>query len=186
MGALAARMVGGWGWLLVLGAFMAVSWIARMWATSSTSVPMQYAGLALYVVAEAVILLPMLYICIEVLGDPMIPIMAAAVTVMCTIGITAFVFTTRVDLAGWGKYLAMAGILAMCLIVAGIFTGFSLGLWFSGLMVALACGYILYDTSNVLHHYHTSQHVAASLSLFASVALLFWYVLQIFMHAGND
>ena len=179
MQGLVQTMLSGYGWLIVLGLFMGVSWIARMWATSATSRPMQYAGLGLYVVAEAVILLPMLYICIRILGEPQLPIMAAAITGMCFIGLTAFVFTTRIDLAGWGKYLAIAGIVAMCAIVAGIFTGFSMGIWFSALMVALACGYILYDTSNVLHHYHTSQYVAASLALFSSVVLLFWYVLRI-------
>ena len=59
--------------------------------------------------------------------------------------------------------------------------GFTLGIMFSYVMVALACGYILYDTSNVMQHYRTSQHVAASLALFASVMLLFWYVLRIVM-----
>ncbi len=69
----------------------------------------------------------------------------------------------------------------MAVIVAGILFGFSLGLWFTGALIAVACGYILYDTSNVLHHYRIGQHVAASLSLFASLALLFWYVLRLFM-----
>jgi len=59
--------------------------------------------------------------------------------------------------------------------------GLSLGLWFSGAMVLLACASILYSTSNVLRYYRTDQYVAASLTLFASVALLFWYVLQIFI-----
>ncbi len=186
MDALAQRMVGGWGWLIVLGAFMGVSWLARSWANSNTSKAMQYAGLSLYVVAEAVILLPMLYICIRVMGEPNLPMMAAAITAMCFIGLTAFVFMTGVDLAGWGKFLALGGFVAMGMIVAGICFGFSLGLWFSGLMVAMACGYILYDTSNVMHHYHTSQYVAASLALFASVVLLFWYVLQIMMSFSNN
>jgi FtsH-binding integral membrane protein len=39
----------------------------------------------------------------------------------------------------------------------------------------------LYDTSNVLHHYRIGQHVAASLALFASVALLFWYIVRLFL-----
>jgi FtsH-binding integral membrane protein len=52
-------------------------------------------------------------------------------------------------------------------------------------MIALACGYILYDTSNVLHHYRIGQHVAASLSLFASLALLFWYILRLFMRSRD-
>ena len=94
MDALAERMLSGMGWLVVLGLFMGVSWIARMWATSSTSKTMQYAGLGLYVVAEAIILLPLLYICIRVMGDPMIPVMAAAISSICFMGLTVFVFAT--------------------------------------------------------------------------------------------
>ena len=52
---------------------------------------------------------------------------------------------------------------------------------FSYAMIALACGYILYDTSNVLHNYRTDQYVAAALALFAAVMLLFWYVLRILL-----
>ncbi len=48
-------------------------------------------------------------------------------------------------------------------------------------MIAFAGAAILYDTSNVLHHYPEDRHVAAALELFASVALLFWYVLRLFM-----
>ena len=38
-------------WLFVMLAFMGASWIAQMWARSETSPALQYAGLALYVVA---------------------------------------------------------------------------------------------------------------------------------------
>jgi FtsH-binding integral membrane protein len=48
-------------------------------------------------------------------------------------------------------------------------------------MVALAGGAILYDTSNVLHHYPEDRYVAAALELFASVALMLWYVLRLFL-----
>jgi FtsH-binding integral membrane protein len=172
---------------IVFGAFMVASWVARSWATSATSSAMQYAGLGLYVVAWAVFMLPMLYICVRVLGEPDLPIKAAAITAMCFMGLTAYVFMSRVDLAGWGKYLMFAGFAALGVILTGMLFGFSLGLWFSGLMVALMCGYILYDTSNILHHYHTNQHVAASLALFADVVMLFWYVLQIMMRfSGRD
>jgi FtsH-binding integral membrane protein len=65
--------------------------------------------------------------------------------------------------------------------------GFSLGIFFMGAMVAFAAAYILYDTSNVMKHYRTDQHVAASLALFASVALMFWYMLQLLMSlSGRD
>ena len=186
MEALVVRMTSGYGWLIVLGAFMLVSWVARGWATSGGPKAMQYAGLGLYVVAQAVILLPLLYICINVLGEPNLPIMAALITAMCFVGLTAFVFMSGADLSGMGKYLAIGGIAAMAVIVAGILFGFSLGLWFTGLMIVLACGYILYDTSNIMLHYDTSQHVAAALALFASVVLLFWYVLQLLMSLQRD
>jgi FtsH-binding integral membrane protein len=38
-----------------------------------------------------------------------------------------------------------------------------------------------YDTSNVLHHYPEDRYVGAALELFASVAMMLWYVLRLFM-----
>ena len=70
---------------------------------------------------------------------------------------------------------------SLSLIVCAVIFGFNLGLVFSAAMVLLASGAILYDTSRIMNHYSTDQHVAASLQLFASVALLFWYVLRILM-----
>ena len=83
-------------------------------------------------------------------------------------------------------FLFWGGIVAVGAIVAAIVCNFSLGVWFSVAMIALASGYILYDTSNVLHHYRTDQHVAASLALFASAALLFWYVLRLLIQLQSN
>jgi hypothetical protein len=77
--------------------------------------------------------------------------------------------------------LMLAGVSAFGLAVLSMLFGFTLGLFFSYAMVALACGYILFSTSNVMLHYRTNQHVAAALALFAAVMLLFWYVLRILM-----
>ena len=61
--ALVQTMVGSrFSWFIVLGAFMGVSWIADKWARNAQSSAMQYAGLGLYVVAETVIFLPLLFI----------------------------------------------------------------------------------------------------------------------------
>ena len=46
-------------------------------------------------------------------------------------------------------------------------------------MVIFAGAAILYQTSNILRHYRTDQHVAAALALFAAIALLFWYILRL-------
>ncbi len=182
---LVGMMMGGqYSWLVVIGLFMAVSWIANSWALSAVSPGMQYAGLGLYVVAQAVIFVPLLYIAqgIEAARGTSI-VMPAAI---CTLGLfgmlTAVVFVTRKDFSFLRSILIFGGLAAMGLIVVAIIGGFALGPIFIYAMIALCCGYILYDTSNVLHHYRIGQHVAASLALFASVALLFWYILLLFMN----
>jgi FtsH-binding integral membrane protein len=186
VGNLVRTMSGGWNWLLVLGAFMAVSWIAQSWASSATSLTTQYMGLGLFVVAEAVIFLPLLYVA-RLVGDETI-LAAGLITGIVFGGLTLVVFTTRADLSSWGKYLWMGGLVALGAIVASIVTGgFGLGVIFSACMIALASGYILYETSNVLHHYRTDQYVAAALALFASVAILFWYILRfVIAFSGRD
>lgn len=173
-----ARAMGGHWWVVIL-AFIGVSWLANSWAQSSTSVGMQYAGLALYVVAEAVIFVPLLYIAMH-FAPGAIPA-AGLITAIVFCGLTAIVFMTGSDFSFLRTGLMVAGLAALGIAICASLFGFSLGVFFSGAMILLASGYILYDTSNVMHHYRIGQHVAASLALFASVALLFWYILQMVM-----
>ena len=170
------------GWLIVLGLFVGVSWIADRWARGSSSVGMQYAGLLLYTVAEAVIFTPLIYIAKqpEVIGWEGVAT-AGGVTLAMFAGLTAYVFVTKKDFSFMRGMLSILAVGSLGLIVASAIFGFQLGLAFCVGMVVLACGYILYYTSNVLHHYRVNQHVAAALALFSAVALLFWYILQIFM-----
>lgn len=165
--------------IIMFGGFIAVSWIANSWAHSSISLTKQYMGLGLYVVAEAIFMTPILYLAqtryTDVIG------MAGATTLGLFGVLTAVVFITRKDFSFMRSILMFGGAAAFGLIICGAVFGFHLGPMFSYAMIALACGYILYDTSNVMLHYRTTQYVAASLSLFASVALLFWYILRMFM-----
>jgi FtsH-binding integral membrane protein len=175
-----------WGWLLVLGAFIGVSYVANSWAMSSTSVGKQYLGLGLYVVAEAVIFVPLLWIAQNFGGPNVIPT-AGLLTVLVFSGLTAIVMFTGADFSFLRTGLMVAGLVAMAVIFASAIFGFNLGIIFIGAMLLLASGYILYDTSNVLHHYRIGQHVAASLALFAAVALMFWYMVQLVMSlTGRD
>ena len=170
-------------WLVVLGAFMVVSWIANKWAMSDTSKGMQYLGLCVYIAAESLILLPLLLKAKGQVGDASLIMKAGGVTFLLFLGLSVIAFTTKKDFSFLGGMLKIVGIVALGLIaVSVLFPGaVTLGLWFSAAMVIFAAGIILYNTSNIIHHYQTTQYVAASLGLFASVALLFWYVLQIFM-----
>lgn len=183
---LAQTMLGGkYSWLIVLGAFMGISALANWWANSQTSRPLQYMGLILFVVAETIIFMPLLYLAAIKTGSMDIFVQAGIITAGLFAGLTAVVFLSRKDFSFLGPILSVGFFVALGFIVVSIIFGFSLGSLFSFLMVAFAGGAILYDTSNILHRYRTDQHVAASLSLFASVALLFWYVVRIFMSSDD-
>lgn len=174
----------GMSWFLVLAAFMGISYVADKWARSEVSPQMQYAGLGLFVVAEAIIFMPMLYIASTYAPD-VIP-QAGMATLALVAGLTFTAFSTKKDFSFLAPALAIGGMVALGLIVASMIFGFSLGLVFAGAMVLLAAGSILYTTSNMIHHYHTGQHVAASLSLFASVGMMFYYLVFFFMNLSGD
>jgi hypothetical protein len=174
-----ARALTGVSWLVVLGGFVVVSWLASRTAHMAASRAAQYAALAGFVVAEAIIFVPLLFLADQ--AAPGAITSAAAVTFVGFVGLSLVAFYTRKDFSFLRGVLMWGGIVALILIAAGAIFGFQLGTYFSVAMVALAGGAILYDTSNILHHYPEDRYVAAALELFASVALMFWYVLRLFL-----
>jgi FtsH-binding integral membrane protein len=174
---------GAWFGLMVL--FVVGGIGAQMMARSRSSSVLQYAGLGLYVMLEVVIFLPILAIAEYRFPGQHLPLEAGALTLLVFAGLTAAVFVSGKDFSFLGPVLWVCSFLAMGLVLIAVIGHLNLGLVFMAAMVALAAGFIIYDTSNIIHHYGTSQYVAASLNLFASVALLFWYILQIFMSSRN-
>ncbi len=176
-----ALMTEGFNWLIVLALFIGVSWIADYWARSDTSQGLQYAGLTLYVAAQAIIFLPLMILAVLISNDPTVVPAAGLITLLLFAGLTIVAFTTRADFSFLRTILIIGGFVALGLIVASYIFGFQLGVIFAVAMVGLAAGFILYTTSNIIHYYRTDQYVAASLSLFAAVALMFYYVLWILL-----
>ena len=138
----------------------------------------------LFILVDAIIFLPLLFVTQYSAGGGVI-LEAGIYTMALFAALTAIVFLSRKDFSFLGPILMIGGFLALGFIAASLLFGFSLGSVFALVMVAFAAGAILYDTSNIIHHYRTDQHVAASLSLFASVALLFWYILRIFVSSRD-
>ena len=178
-------MTKGMTWLLVLGGFMFATSMAERWAMTSTDKNAQYGALMLYVVAQAFIFVPMMYIATVLIGRPELVMQAGILTLGLFTGLSAVALFTRTDFSFLRTGLMVGGFVAIALIVAGILFGFHLGLWFSVGMVLLAGGSILYQTSNILHHYRTDQYVAASLGLFGALMMMFWYILQIFLSSSE-
>jgi hypothetical protein len=175
-----AQALLGVSWLAVLGGFVVISWLASRTAHVAKSKAAQYAALTVYVIAESLIFVPLLWIANNVAPGAITS--AAAVTFVAFAALTAIVFLTGKDFSFLRSLLFWGGIMALVLIVAGAAFGFQLGTYFSVAMVAFAGAAILYDTSNILHHYSEDRYVAAALELFASVALMLWYVLRLFMN----
>src|SRR3954462_9545805 len=179
-----------WGWMALFGGYMLISWIAQSWATSGASLGKQYAGLATYVFAFSVVLCPLLWIAnqfaFKMGGGTYSPITVAAIATLAVFGVlTAIVFISRKDFSFLGPILGISSLFIFGAIVLGAFGLLNLGTGFCMLLVVFASGAILYDTSNVLHKYRTEQYLAAALALFASVGILFWYILQIVMSLSN-
>ena len=173
-----ARAMLSVNWLIPLGAFMVVGWLASRVAHRTEATGMQYLALGGFVIAEAVLFVPMLFAAQYTAGGGVIE-SAAWVTLLGFGGLTAIAFYTSKDFSFLRSVLMWGGVAAIVLIVAGSLFGFQLGTFFSVAMIGLAGASILYDTSNILHHYPKDRYVAASLQLFASIALMFWYVLSL-------
>lgn len=175
-----ARAMSGMSWLIVLGLFVGASWFASRLAHNAQSLTTQYLGLGVFIVAEAIIFVPLLYLAISF--QPNAINNAAQVTLLGFGVLTVIAFMTRKDFSFLRGILFWGMAIAMGAIVISLLFGFQLGNFFSLIMIALAGGAILYDTSNVIHHFPEDRYVGAALELFASVALMFWYVLTIFLN----
>lgn len=178
----AMSLTQGWRWLIMLGGFMFITNYAEGMALKTKDKNKQYLAFGLYILAEAFIFVPLIYIAAFYMDSgPEILYQAAIVTLSLFTGLTAVVFVTKKDFSFMKTGLTIGFFIALGLIVAGSLFGFNLGLWFSVAMCLLAGGSILYQTSNLIHKYAEDEYIPASLGLFASLMLLFWYILQIFM-----
>lgn len=166
-------------WMAVLGAFILVSWIASHAAHRVESLAGQYAALGIFVLAEAIIFLPMFFLALAI--DPGILTMAVAITLGAFLALTGVAMYSGRDFTFLRSFLVWAGLIALATIGLGLAIGFHLGTYFSMAMIGLAGASILYDTSKILKVYPEDRYVAAALELFASIALMLWYVLRLLL-----
>jgi FtsH-binding integral membrane protein len=173
----------GFNWFIILGAFMLTGWLASRTAQTSQSIGMQYFAYGAYVVAEALIFVPLLYI-----ANAKAPGTIDSATLITFLGAGGLMFVahqTRRDFSFLRAILMWGGILALLVMVGGAVFGFQLGTFFSVAMIGFAGAAVLYDTSNIILHYPEDRYVSAAMQLFASIALMFWYVLRLTMGNRN-
>lgn len=185
-GGLGERIIAAMGnnrttWLLLLGGFMVLGYIASWMAQSSKSLGTQYVGLFLYTLGWSVMFSPVIFIVTTFPEYAGVLSQATILTLTTFGGLTAYVFLSKKDFSFLGPILLIVGLAAFAIIVLGILFGWTLGLWFSVAMILFSVGAVLYSTSKVIHEFGTDQYVAAALQLFAAIALMFWYVLRLLM-----
>jgi hypothetical protein len=166
-------------WLFIIGLF----WLGSILSEKMSFDPsrnQQYMGLGLSVILWSIVFLPMIFIALSYAGGDIL-VQAALTTLFMFAGLTAVVFFTNTDFSFLRTLLIVGGFVSLGIIVVGAIFGFNLGLWFSAGMAVLASASILYQTDQIKNNYGTQQYVGASLQLFSSVMLLFWYILRIFM-----
>jgi FtsH-binding integral membrane protein len=181
---------GRWTWILVIVAFMLIGYLAERLARSETSRGLQYLGLGIAVVAQGIILQPLLWLVALKFGNPetffSVIGQSTLITLAIFVGLTVTVFITKKDFSFMRGILVVATFGALGVILASAMFGFSLGAVFCGAMILLMAGYILYQTSLIMRDFPPTHHVAASLLLFSTVATLFWYVLQLVASLRGD
>jgi uncharacterized protein len=173
------NFVAGTTWLLVLGGFMIVSWMANSWGYRAETPGAQYGAYGLLVLANAVLFAVPLVYAIEFTdaGAETVEI-AAQISLFAFAALSFIAIRTGKDFSFLRGILMWGGILALVAIVGSVIFGTGLGTWFSVAMIGFAGAAILYDTQKIYTSYPPNREVAAAMSLFASLALLFWYVLR--------
>ena len=174
--------------LFLMVLFIGGGYAAQAMARSANSKAAQYAGLGLYIVLEAIIFLPLLALAELKFPGQYIALQAGVVTLAAFAGLTLVVATTGKDFSFLRPILVVGSFVALGVIVCALLFGaaYLLGAIFSGAMILLAAGYILYSTSNVMLYYSEDQYVAAALELFAAVALMFYYILRLFLQSRSN
>ena len=166
-------------WWMVMGAFILGGWGATHVAHRVQSKNAQYAAFAGFIMLEALIFAPMLWYAYT--EKPGVIDSAVGVTVIGCVGLIATAMITRKDFSFLRGMLVWGFMLALVAIVGSMIFGFHLGTWFSVAMIGFAGAAVLYDTSNIMLHYPEDKYVAASMQLFASIAMMFWYILRLFL-----
>lgn len=162
-----------WGWAIYMGTFFAGSWLVNRLAETR---PINVIAYVAWVLLLGFLIAP-LVLMVSRTNGPEIVTQASLLTALVFGGMTAIVFYTSKDFSFLRSGLLLVGWVLLGVGVVGAISGFSIGLWFSAAVVVLMAGYILYDTSTILHRLPTTMAMSGAILLFTDVVLLFKHLL---------
>ncbi len=174
--------------MLLLGALF------RRVAYSARSTAVQYVWLGLFVVVESVVLVPVLS---RATADAAGAIRNAALLTLLAFACGSVgAFALRRDLSSLGSLVQSTLGLELIGVATAIAFGFGLGSGFALVVLVTALAALVHDVSAVFEDAAedddteraglVDRHAAASLALFASMALMFWSALSLFVAGAGS
>lgn len=119
-------------------------------------------------------------------GGSSIVMNALGGTAALFVGLSAVALTTKKDFSFMFSFLAAGVIVVLLAIVANLFLQIPLlSLTISAVAVLLMSGFILYDTSRMIHD-GAANPVYITVSLFANIVVLFTHLLNLMSFFGGD
>ena len=170
-------------WLVTIGGYLALLFLTAKSANSAMGLVWIFAltgfmGLTLG---------PILNFYVHAFSNgPQLVMMAFGGTAAIFLGLSGYALTTRRDFSFLGGFL-MVGILVAFLagIAAIVFSIPGLSLAVSAMFILLMSGFILFQTSQLVHEPNTN-YILATVSLYVSIYNLFTSLLYIFGIFGGD
>jgi FtsH-binding integral membrane protein len=168
--------------IVYLAVVFGVSMITRKLLDGRKSLAVQYTGAAVWVFFLGLLVSPLAMAAkarfgsYDVLGEGLV------LTGCVFAGLTAYTFFTKKDFSFLGGILSIASWTLIGIAVIFFFLGgFSGSPIYSLVWVVLLSGWVLYDTSQVLHRRHVDEYVAASVDLLVDFVYMFIHIVFLLM-----
>lgn len=175
-------------WYVPLLALFGISLVTRKMLEGHRSIGVQYAAAAVWVFFFGLFITPLAMVAKHLTGSYAVLGEAAILTGCAFTGLTAYVFFTRKDFsfmrgALWMGSLLLLGVGIVAMAFGGGFGGGGGSIAYSAFGVLLMGGWVLHDTSKVLHHRHVGEHVAASVDLLVDFVYMFIHIASILLNS---
>jgi len=119
-------------------------------------------------------------------------LLAFGITTATFLALTVFTMIARVDWNFLGPFLFAGVILllfwSLIMSITFSYSGFSSGwaLAFAIIGTIVFCGFIIYDTNNIMRYCGVDDYIIAAIELYLDVVNLFLFILQILSLTGNN
>jgi len=129
---------------------------------------------------------PMLASYLKLANGPALVFQAFAGTAIIFFSLSAYALTTRKDFSFMGGFLFVGLILAVIAIIANIFLAIpALSLALSAVIILIMSGFILFDTSRIIHGGETN-YIRATIGLYLNIYNIFVHLLSLLGVMNDD